>query len=78
MAACLLALCATAAVIMVGWFSPTKPAGPDLTSLPHCANEDGSGGPRPCTWNVGPGVDGNGYGRALWVDRTGGIHYLQP
>lgn len=50
---------------------------PAVETMPHCANEDGSGGPRPCTWNVGPGPDGNGYGRPLWVDARGGVHYLR-
>lgn len=46
------------------------------SALPHCREEDGSGGPRPCTWNVGPGQDGNGYGLAYWVGRHGHVHYI--
>jgi hypothetical protein len=43
-----------------------------FTSLPHCTFEDGSGGPRPCTWNVGRPIDGNGIGRAyvVWSNGT--------
>lgn len=41
------------------------------STLPHCTEEDG--GPIvPCTWNVGPGVDGNGRGLAYVVlDHSG-------
>lgn len=36
------------------------------STLPHCANEDGSGYDQtfPCTWNVGSPKDGNGRGLA--------------
>lgn len=46
------------------------------SSLAHCHYEDGSGGPRPCTWNVGQPVDGNGIGLAYWVGRHFHVHYV--
>lgn len=46
------------------------------SSLAHCHYEDGSGGPRPCTWNVGQPVDGNGIGLAYWVGRRAHVHYV--
>jgi hypothetical protein len=45
--------------------------------LPHCKNEDGSGQRSACTWNLGPGVDGNGTGRTFWLDRHDRIHYVK-
>jgi hypothetical protein len=48
------------------------------SSLPHCRFEDGSGGPRPCTWNVGPRVDGNGIGLAYKVRRDMSARYVWP
>ena len=47
-------------------------------SLPHCRFEDGSGGPRPCTWNVGRRVDGNGVGLAFKVRRDMTARYVWP
>lgn len=46
----------------------------------HCAEEDGSGDAGfPCTWNIGPGPDGDGDGRPLWYDADGHRHYVvQP
>lgn len=49
--------------------------------LPHCAVENGSttGLPTvPCTWNVGPGQDGDGTGAAYWVGRQYAVHYVWP
>ena len=46
------------------------------SSLPHCRFEDGSGGRRPCTWNVGPRVDGNGIGLAYKVRRDMSVRYV--
>ena len=48
------------------------------SSLPHCRYEDGSGGPRPCTWNVGRRVDGNGIGLAYKVRRDLTARYVWP
>lgn len=48
------------------------------SSLPHCTHEDGSGGPRPCTWNVGRRVDGNGIGLAYKVRRDMTVRYVWP
>ena len=48
------------------------------SSLPHCAYEDGSGGRRPCTWNVGRPVDGNGIGLAYKVRRDMSVRYVWP
>lgn len=48
------------------------------SSLPHCAYEDGSGGRRPCTWNVGRRVDGNGIGLAYKVRRDMSVRYVWP
>lgn len=46
------------------------------SSLRHCAYEDGSGGPRPCTWNVGTRRDGNGRGLAYKVRRDFSVRYV--
>jgi hypothetical protein len=46
------------------------------SSLPHCRSEDGSGGRRPCTWNVGRRVDGNGVGLAYKVRRNMTARYV--
>jgi hypothetical protein len=46
------------------------------TDLPACAVEDGSSGPLPCGWNF-TNLTGNGLGRAYWIDRTGGTHYVK-
>lgn len=35
------------------------------STFPHCSTEDPSVVEIPCTWNVGPGVDGNGRGFAF-------------
>ena len=45
--------------------------------LPHCRHEDGSGQRSACTWNLGPGQDGNGIGRVYWVDMHDRIHYVK-
>lgn len=42
------------------------------SSLPHCLYEDG-GPVVPCTWNVGPGTDGNGRGLAYIVRDHRGV-----
>ena len=42
-----------------------------FNNLPHCANEDGSGGTRPCTWNIPLGTDGDGVGLQYWIDGQG-------
>lgn len=47
------------------------------TTLPHCREEDGSAQRSRCTWNIGSRVDGNGIGRAFWVDRHDHIHYVR-
>ena len=46
------------------------------SSLPHCRFEDGSGGRRPCTWNVGPRTDGNGVGLAYKVRPDMTVRYV--
>ena len=46
-----------------------------FSRLPHCAIEDASSGPVPCSWNFGPG-DGNGRGLSYWVDRHDRTHYV--
>jgi hypothetical protein len=46
------------------------------SSLPHCAHEDGSGGPRPCTWNIARPADGNGRGLAYMVRRDFSARYV--
>lgn len=48
------------------------------SSLPHCRYEDGSGGPRPCTWNIGRRIDGNGIGLAYKVRRDMTVRYVWP
>ena len=48
-----------------------------MSTLPHCRNEDGSGQRSACTWNLGPGIDGNGIGRILWIDRADRVHYVR-
>lgn len=44
--------------------------------MPACNVEDGSSGPLPCAWNF-VGLTGNGLGKAYWVDRNGGVHYVK-
>lgn len=46
------------------------------TTLPHCRYEDGSGQASACTWNVGPGRDGDGKGLAYWVGHDDRAHYV--
>ena len=46
------------------------------STLPHCRHEDGSGGRRPCTWNVGRRTDGNGGGLAYKVRRDMSVRYV--
>jgi len=46
------------------------------STLPHCHVEDGSSGPLPCTWNIGPGRDGNGRGLSYWVNRHHHVVYV--
>jgi hypothetical protein len=48
------------------------------SSLPHCRVEDASRGPVPCTWNVGPGVDGNGVGLAFVSHDREAYRYVWP
>lgn len=48
-----------------------------FTRLPHCRYEDGSGQRSACTWNVGTPQDGNGRGRAYWVDLADRVHYVK-
>jgi hypothetical protein len=44
------------------------------SKLPHCAIEDASRGPIPCSWNFADGhVDGNGQGLSFFV--TGSRHH---
>lgn len=45
------------------------------SNLPSCKYEDGSGGRRPCSWNVNEG-DGNGIGLAYWVSKSGHTNYV--
>jgi hypothetical protein len=47
-----------------------------MSRLPHCEWEDG-GENQPCTWNLGPGRDGNGKGLAYWIDREDRTHYVK-
>lgn len=46
------------------------------SSLPHCTDEDGGRGPRPCTWNVGRRIDGNGIGLAYKVRRDMTVRHV--
>lgn len=80
----LTALAATAALVATAPVAHATPQGLDITkhgvvvssSLPHCKFEDGSGGPRPCTWNIGHRADGNGIGLAYWIGKHGHTHYV--
>jgi hypothetical protein len=49
-----------------------------FTSLPHCRVEDASNGPVPCTWNVGPRVDGNGVGLSFVAFDREAYRYVWP
>lgn len=56
----------------------TRPvASPTHTStLPHCQNEDGSGGPLPCRWDGSH--DGNGEGLSYTITKSGLTVYDMP
>jgi hypothetical protein len=43
------------------------------SSLPTCTIENGSSGPLPCTWNVGPNA---GSGLSYWVGTQGNYGYV--
>lgn len=60
---------AAGASLLIGASVPSAHA---TTTVPHCPTEDSG---RNCTWNVRPGVDGNGYGLPFYVDRAGRVHY---
>lgn len=44
------------------------PALPDLTALPPCVYEDGSGGPIPCYWDARTRGNGIGESYAVWTE----------
>lgn len=46
------------------------------STLPHCVNDDPESSDPPCTWNIGPGRDGDGRGLAYWVSRNHHAHYV--
>jgi hypothetical protein len=45
------------------------------STLPSCKYEDGSGGARPCSWDVHK-HDGNGVGLAYIVHKDLSVHYV--
>lgn len=45
------------------------------STLPTCTVEDGSSGPRPCTWNIGPEFTPDD-GLSYWVGDLGGFAYV--
>lgn len=45
--------------------------------LPQCRYEDGSGQRSACTWNMVLPYQGNGMGKALWIDRKDRIHFVK-
>jgi len=47
-----------------------------MSTLPHCREEDGSGQRSACTWNIGHRIDGNGEGLRYWLDRHDRTHYV--
>lgn len=46
------------------------------STLPHCFTDDPESSDPPCTWNIGPGSDGDGHGLAYWVSRDHRTHYV--
>lgn len=58
---------ALAAALLLGGNTPASAA-----TVPHCPTEDTGTN---CTWNVRPGVDGNGLGVPFYRDHHSRIHY---
>jgi hypothetical protein len=69
-----------------GWTIRVRPSGRGIIVsprhvirylwLPQCLNEDGSAQRSACTWNVTLPYQGDGMGRAFWVDWHDRIHYV--